>query len=155
MTSPTILRNLVIVAFILNTTIITTTAANSLTTTTAVPDSTIYRATYYDSQTRIRLVINLYDETVNVPGYSFIGPTHGYMSGNLYGIWIVTSCRIHPNGSATLHLTNDQGADSQTIQLTPQPPKNMMYEAVGGNEIKRVQGRKLVKIPARINFTRQ
>ena len=123
---------------------------------TAMPtDSTTYKATYYDQENRIRLVINLYEEAVDVPGFSFIGPTHGYMSGNIYGVWIVTSCSIHHNGTATLHLSNDQGADSQTITLTPQPPRGLLYEAVDGNEIKKVQGRKLVKIPSKLKFVRQ
>jgi len=77
------------------------------------------------------------------------------MSGNIYGIWIITSCRIHSDGTATLHLSNDQGADSQTVRLTPQPDNHMNYEAVNGNEIKRVQGRKLVKIPQKLNFVKQ
>lgn len=123
---------------------------------TAMPtDSTTYKATYYNQENRIRLVINLYEEAVDVPGFSFIGPTHGYMSGNIYGVWIVTSCSIHHNGTATLHLSNDQGADSQTVTLTPQPPRDLLYEAVDGNEIKKVQGRKLVKIPSKLKFVRQ
>lgn len=154
---PKIFFRILLLLLIVAATIIPHTVATAHTTTTiATPtDSSTYRATYYDSQNRIRLVINLYAETINVPGFSFIGPTHGYMSGNIYGIWIITSCRIHSDGTATLHLSNDQGADSQTVRLTPQPDNHMNYEAVNGNEIKRVQGRKLVKIPQKLNFVKQ
>lgn len=120
------------------------------------PPDSLFRGTYYDAEQRIRLVINLYEERVEVPGYSFIGPTHGYMNGNIYGIWIVTTCKLNADGTATVKLSNDQGADSQTIQLTPTPPGACLhYEAQGGNEVKRVQGRKLVKIPGKLNFKRQ
>ena len=74
--------------------------------------------------------------SITIPGLSFLGPTNGYMGGNIYGIWMVTSCEVK-GSTATFRLSNDQGADSQTIRLTPAENGGLNYEAIDGNEIKR------------------
>ena len=73
------------------------------------------------------------------------------MGGNIYGIWMVTSCEVK-GSTATFRLSNDQGADSQTIRLTPAENGGLNYEAIDGNEIKRASGRKLIKIPTKLFF---
>ena len=114
-----------------------------------------FKGTFVNKEFRINLVIDADSASITIPGLSFLGPTNGYMGGNIYGIWMVTSCEVK-GSTATFRLSNDQGADSQTIQLTPTPPGACLhYEAQGGNEVKRVQGRKLVKIPGKLNFKRQ
>lgn len=118
-----------------------------------IPDS-LYKGAFVNKDMRINLVIDLYGETIGIPGLDFLGKTHGYMNGNIYGIWMVTSCTM-TDGEATLSLSNDQGSDTQAIRLTPTEDGKIRYETIGGNEVKRVEGRKLVKIPSTLLFERK
>ncbi len=113
-----------------------------------------FKGTFVNKEFRINLVIDADSASITIPGLSFLGPTNGYMGGNIYGIWMVTSCEVK-GSTATFRLSNDQGADSQTIRLTPAENGGLNYEAIDGNEIKRASGRKLIKIPTKLFFEKQ
>ncbi len=113
-----------------------------------------FNGTYINKEYGINLVINLDSACIEIPGLTFLGKTNGYMNGNIYGIWMVTSYKVKGH-VAILRLSNDQGADSQTIKLTFDKNGFLCYEATDGNVIKRVSGRKLVKIPASLLFRKR
>ena len=52
----------------------------------------------------ILLHIDLYEESINVPGMDMFGPMNGYLGGNIYGVWSVTSFRIQDDKVAMLRL---------------------------------------------------
>lgn len=113
-----------------------------------------FKGTFVNKEFRINLVIDLNAETIEIPGLAFLGKTHGYMSGNIYGVWMITSCKIDGD-EAILRISNDQGADAQTVRLTPAENGGLDYEVVGDNEVKRIEGRKLVKVPSKLRFDRK
>ncbi len=113
-----------------------------------------FKGSFFNSKYRINLVIDLENESVVVPGLSFLGQTHGYMGGNIYGVWMITSCKVKKD-EATIRMSNDQGADAQTVRLTSTDDGGLDYQVVGDNEVKRIEGRKLVKIPATLHFERK
>ena len=49
-------------------------------------------------------------------------------------------------GKAILRFTNEIGADSQDVELTQTADGNYFYRTLGGNNVKKVVGRRLVKI---------
>ena len=77
---------------------------------------------------------------------SFLGPVHAYMAGRIYGVWMLTKSE-RKGGTVILRFTNDIGSDSQTVELKPLPNGTYQYTALEGNNVRRVQGRKLVKVP--------
>ncbi|MBQ8050998.1 MAG: hypothetical protein IJ197_05425 [Bacteroidaceae bacterium] len=102
-----------------------------------------------DEEAQLR--IDLYEESVPVPGMELFGPMNGYLAGKgIYGVWMVTSFKIANDHEATLRLSNDQGSETQAIQLTQQNDSTYLMELQGGVVVKRVVNKKLVKIPARI-----
>lgn len=113
-----------------------------------------FKGTFVNKEFRINLVIDLNAETIEITGLAFLGKTHGYMSGNIYGVWMITSCKIDGD-EAILRISNDQGADAQTVRLTPAENGGLDYEVVGDNEVKRIEGRKLVKVPSKLRFDRK
>lgn len=125
----------------------------SATTKAAEPEEK-FKGTFVNKEYRINLVIDLSAETVEVPGLSFLGKTHGYMGGNIYGVWMITSRKLKGN-EATIRISNDQGADSQTVRLTPTAEGGLDYEVIGENEVKHIEGRKLVKVPSKLHFDRK
>lgn len=106
---------------------------------------------YCDDQ-KIRLYMDLYDETVDVPGMSDFGPMNGYLGGNIYGTWMITSFQIKSDSKATLHLSNDFGSETQEAQLTCQGDTIYTLELKGSTVVKRVDGKKLVKIDPKMKF---
>lgn len=110
----------------------------------AINDTT--RAAFYSDAEKVRINLDMGQESLEVPGMSFLGPVHAYMAGNIYGVWMLTKGECK-NGTAILRFTNDIGSDAQTVELKPLPDGTYEYRAVGGNAVRRVKGRRLVKIP--------
>lgn len=96
----------------------------------------------------ILLHIDLYEESINVPGMDMFGPMNGYLGGNIYGVWSVTSFRIQDDKVATLRLSNDLGSETQKATLTQQSDSIYVLHFDGLNVVKRAVGKKLVKIPS-------
>lgn len=102
------------------------------------------------------LRIDLYEETVNVPGMDIFGPMNGYLGGKgIYGVWMVTSFKLKNDQTAELRLSNDQGSETQAVKLTWQTDSTCLMELQGGVVVKRVVNNKLVKIPQRIMLNRK
>lgn len=100
---------------------------------------------FYCAETDTHIYLNLYEETLTAPGFSFLEKMHGYMNGGIYGTWMLISHKT--NGKkATLRFSNDIGSDSQNIEFTQTSDSTFTYHAVGGNAIRRAVGRKLVKV---------
>lgn len=103
----------------------------------------------------VRLKIDLYEETIKVPGMEMFGPQNGYLGGNIYGVWTVTSFKIQDDKTATLKLSNDLGSETQKVTLTQQSDSIYVLHFDGTNVVKRAVGRKLVKIPSEFKMKLQ
>ncbi len=108
---------------------------------------------FYCKEVGVNLFLNLYEESLEAPGFSFLGKMHGYMRDGIYGTWMVTKCSIKKN-TATIRFSNDIGSDSQDIVLKLLPDSTYSYHAVGDNAIRRAEGRKLVKVTGDMVFKR-
>lgn len=95
----------------------------------------------------ILLHVDLYEESINVPGMEMFGPQNGYLGGNIYGVWTITSFKIQDEKKATLKLSNDLGSETQKATLTQQSDSIYILHLDGTNVVKRAIDRKLVKIP--------
>jgi hypothetical protein len=103
----------------------------------------------------VRLHIDLYEESVNVPGMEMFGPQNGYLGGNIYGVWTVTSFKIQDDKTATIKLSNDLGSETQKATLTQKSDSTYVLRFDGTNVVKRAVGRKLVKIPSEFTMKLQ
>ncbi|MCD8285415.1 MAG: hypothetical protein LUC86_08750 [Prevotellaceae bacterium] len=108
-----------------------------------------------NAENEVLLCLDLYEESVDVPGMSMFGPMNGYLGGKgVYGVWMVTSFKIVSDKEAQLHLSNDQGSETQPARLTWTSDTTCLFEQTGGNVIKKAVNRKLVKIPAKLELRR-
>ena len=80
------------------------------------------------------------------------GPQNGYLGGNIYGVWTVTSFKIQDDKVATLKISNDLGSETQKLILTQQSDSIYTLRFEGTNVVKRAVGRKLVKIPTELKM---
>ena len=115
-----------------------------------------FKCTHFTTvKTKIYLHLDLYEESVNVPGMEMFGPMNGYMNGNVYGIWMITSSKIENEKTATFRLSNDLGSETQEVKLTVENDSTYSLEQQGGTVIKKVVNKKLVKIPRNLTFKLQ
>lgn len=109
---------------------------------------------FHCKETGMDLYLNLYEKTLTAPGFDFLGTMHGYMSGNIYGTWMLTRHEIKGK-TAHLRFSNDIGSDAQDIEFTQTSDSTYQYRATGGNAIRRAVGRKLVKVTDLMEFKRR
>ena len=105
--------------------------------TSPAQEAKIFSGDFYNKSNDIALHLNLLEETINIPGFSMLGPTNGYMNGNVYGTWIVTSFKI--KDKTFKHVSAD------TFSLEMKSPQVM----------RKVVKRKLVKIPSKYLFIKK
>lgn len=110
-----------------------------------VPISDTLTGTFYNDDIGLRLHVDLGKERLIVPGMAFLGPVFAYMDGRIYGSWMLVKKEVK-NGKAILRFTNEIGSDSQDVELTQTADGNYFYRTLGGNNVKKVVGRRLVKI---------
>ena len=106
------------------------------------------------TEPRTTLKIDLYEESVDVPQMDDFGPMNGYLLGDIYGTWMVTSSEVIDSTHARMRLSNDFGSETQEVLLTLTGDSICRMELKGGVVIKRVEGKKLVKIKPLIEFRR-
>lgn len=102
---------------------------------------------------KIDLIIDLYEESILVPGMEMFGPMNGYMAGDIYGMWYVTGFDIQSDKKVLLKVANDLGSENQKILLTQQSDSTWLLQFQGHQVVKRVKGKKLVKIPGEMIFS--
>ena len=111
----------------------------------------MFKGTFYNRENGITIAIDLYDTTITATNYSFLGKMHGYMSGRLYDVWFITNCKVEDN-SAYVTFENDLGADEQNVRFSFDKQGRLLYETQGANNIRRVENKKWVKLPAKMVF---
>lgn len=115
-----------------------------------------FKGTFAAQGYDIKLVLNLYDETIEVPGMEMFGPLNGYMKGkDLYCTWYVSTIRECDTKKAVIHVSNDLGSETQPIELTWENDSIMNVRELEGAVLKKVVGKKLVKLPTTFKFKRE
>ena len=103
---------------------------------------------------KINLVLDLYEESVEVPGLEAFGPMNGFLGGSIYGVWYVVGFDIKDDEHATVTIANDLGSEDQKLSLTQTSDSTYQLKFLGYNAVKRAQGKKLVKIPGELKMVR-
>jgi len=104
---------------------------------------------------KIDLHLDLYEESIEVPGLEAFGPMNGYLDGNIYGVWYVVGFDIKDDKNATITIANDLGSEDQKLTLTQNSDSTYQLKFLGYNAVKRAQGKKLVKIPSELKMIRK
>ena len=106
-----------------------------------------FRGTFTSTELGLKMVIDLYSESIDVPEMEMFGSMNGYIKGTgLYRTWYVSSIRQCNETKAIIHFSNDLGSETQAVELTLQGDSLVRFRAIDGNVMKKSQGKKLVKI---------
>ena len=122
---------------------------------TAVFGQQPWKLKLHQPEEKIDLCIDLYEESIEVPGMEAFGPMNGYLGGNIYGVWYVVGFDIKDDQHATLTIANDLGSEDQKLSLTQTSDSTYLLKFLGYNAVKRAQGKKLVKIPGELKMVIQ
>ena len=109
----------------------------------------------YQPEEKVDLHLDLYEESISVPGLEDFGPMNGYLGGNIYGVWYVVGFDIKDDQHATVTIANDLGSEDQKLSLTQTSDSTYQLKFLGYNAVKRAQGKKLVKIPGEMNMIKK
>ena len=104
---------------------------------------------------KVNLKLDLYEESIEVPGFEAFGPMNGYMDGNIYGVWYVVGFDIKDDKHATITIANELGSEDQKLTLTQNADSTYQLKFLGYNAVKRAQGKKLVKIPSELKMEKK
>lgn len=99
------------------------------------------------AETGAKLHLDIYEETVDVPGMDMLGPMNGYMGGGkLYGLWMTTAAEVVDERTARLRLSNDLGSETQECLLRLANDSTVVMELRGSTVLKMREGKKLTKL---------
>ena len=122
---------------------------------TACLASQPWKLRLHQPEEKINLNLDLYEESIEVPGLEAFGPMNGYLDGNIYGVWYVVGFDIKDDQHATITIANDLGSEDQKLTLTMNPDSTYQLKFLGYNAVKRAQGKKLVKIPSEMKMEKK
>lgn len=115
-----------------------------------------FKGKFYNQEYSSNLFIDLYEESIVVPGMEMFGPMNGYLKGGIYGVWTITSFTLSDDdATATIRLSNDLGSETQEVSLVLLNDSTLSFEQQGSIVIKKAVNKKLVKTERKLTFVRK
>lgn len=104
-----------------------------------------FKGHFINDELKINLDINLYNDSIQVPGLSdeFC---YGYLRGNTNGMWVILKVISLNKDKALVRAACDNGSDAQNLEITTADGK-LQIKQVDGSLIKGLSGKKYVKLP--------
>jgi hypothetical protein len=119
--------------------------------TTAKP----FRAYIYNNEYEVFMRLDLYGESITVPGQELYGELPGYL-GKMHNsfCWLITSAKIDGQ-RAELQMINDYGSEDLTAMLTAENDSLYVLKQVEGSTLKVPKDGKWQKLPSKLVFKRR
>lgn len=114
-----------------------------------------FRARIYNKEFKVFMVINAYEQNIEVPGQEIFGEMAGYFrSDDDSRCWLITSCELSADGkSLALSITNDYGSEDLEATLSVNSDGVYTLKQLSGSQIKIARNKKWVKIPKSLQLT--
>ena len=98
--------------------------------------------------------LNLYEETIPIPGQEILGNTFGYLKKSTDSrVWIVTGVTISKDGKkADLEMINDYGSEDLNAELILNSDSTYLLRQLSGSTIKIAGKNKWIKLPKELKF---
>ena len=114
-----------------------------------------FRAYLYNNEYEVFMRLDLYDESITVPGQDLYGELPGYLwKKNNSFCWLITSAKIEDN-KAELQMINDYGSEDLTATLTVENDSLYVLRQVEGSTLKVPKEGKWQKLPTKLVFKRR
>ena len=114
-----------------------------------------FRAYLYNNDYEVFMRLDLYEESITVPGQDLYGELPGYLGKkNNSFCWLITSAKIDGN-KAELKMINDYGSEDLTAMLTAENDSLYVLKQVEGSSLKVPKEGKWQKLPSKLVFKRR
>ncbi len=114
-----------------------------------------FRAYIVNNEYEVYLKIDLYDESIMVPGQDLYGQLPGYLcKKNTSFCWVITSSEVKGK-TATLSMINDYGSEDLTATLSVVNDSMYVLKQIDGNTLKVPKNGKWQKLPKTLEFKRE
>ena len=111
-----------------------------------------FKGTIGNAEYKIYLTIDLYNNSVTVPGQELFGKLPGFLGDSIDSRkWLITSATIKKN-TARLEMTNDYGSEDLIATLTQNEDNSYTFKQITGSNIKIARNRKWQKLPKELLF---
>lgn len=105
-----------------------------------------FKGKFANFDLQVILNINLYNDSIDVPGLEGLETCYGYLSGNINGSWLFLKVIKIDGKKAEVRASNERGNDSDNIKIEFQDENNVIISSKEGL-VKYVENNKYVKLP--------
>ena len=114
-----------------------------------------FRAYLYNNDYEVFMRLDLYGESITVPGQELYGELPGYLGKKHNSFcWLITSSKIDGD-KAELQMINDYGSEDLTATLTLENDSLYVLRQVEGSTLKVPKDGKWQKLPSKLVFKRR
>ena len=114
-----------------------------------------FRAYIYNNDYEVFMRLDLYNESITVPGQELYGELPGYLGKKHNSFcWLITSSKIDGQ-TAELQMINDYGSEDLTATLTVENDSLYVLRQVEGSTLKVPKEGKWQKLPSKLVFKRR
>ena len=128
-----------------------------LATITSMAQENNFNTRIYNKVYDVEIVMNLNEESINIPGQEILGRVYGYLKKKTDArVWAIMSAKISKDGKrAEIEMVNDYGSEDLNAELT-YDAKTGSYtlRQLSGSTIKVSNGKKWLKLPKELTFER-
>ena len=117
----------------------------------------VFKGKIYNAEYDVYIEMNLYEETVTIPGQDILGAVYGYVKRNTDSrVWIIMGVKIVDDGkAASLDIVNDYGSEDLVALLRVENDGSYTLTQHEGSTMKVAGKGKWIKLPKVIGFTRK
>lgn len=110
-----------------------------------------------NNEYNVFLRLNLYEETISIPGQEILGNTYGYLKKPTDSrVWIITGVDISADGKkASLEMINDYGSEDLNAELIISNDTTYLLRQLQGSTIKVAGKNKWIKLPKELKFIKK
>ena len=114
-----------------------------------------FHAYLYNNDYEVFMRLDLYGESITVPGQELYGELPGYLGKKHNSFcWLITSSKIDGD-KAELQMINDYGSEDLTATLTVENDSLYVLRQVEGSTLKVPKDGKWQKLPSKLVFKRR
>lgn len=115
-----------------------------------------FKAYIYNNVYNIYMQLNLYDNSIIVPGHEIYGELPGFLGKKRHSYsWMITSCKLKNKRHAEITLINDTGSEDLIATLTVKNDTTYILKQEKGSTLKVPDKGKWLKLPSEIEFIKK
>lgn len=115
-----------------------------------------FKGMFINEEYDVYFDIDLYEETIDVPGHELLGSLNGYLGKNGSSFyWLITSAKVENSSKASIYLINDYGSEDLEATVTAKSDGFIELKQGSGSTLKVANKGKWQKLPGTMQLKRK